>query len=273
MAAQKYLDLFPSEKLVLDISWFTDENQENRARHNRFQLQSLIDNNKYILRKTKFRILHEFLLRKIHGLSISSLINFKILKDTVPTFASDYCPRLVIGDFEDFNRLPEFETVDRVLRKLDSDSEWKRNLVLRIKQEDPIIMHVRLGDYLNYPEIYGFMDSNYYVEALMVFTSKGVQRPVWLSSDNPDAALKKFEGEIQIDYVLNPPEELEALQVLLAIAESRNLIIAHSTFSWWAAWISFHRNRDTNIVMPSKFLAHELEAKRLQVPGWNVVDL
>jgi hypothetical protein len=273
MAAQKYLDQSSLEKLVLDVSWFSDENQENRASHNRFQLQNLIDNKKYFVRKTKFPILHEFLLRKINGLSISSLINLKILRDNVPSFIGDSLPRLVVGDFEDYKRLPEFETVDHILRQLDSDSEWKRNLVLRIKQENPIIMHVRLGDYLDYPEIYGFMNSNYYIEALKILKSKGVQRPLWLSSDNPDAAVKKFKGEIQIDYVLSPPVELEALQVMLAIAESRNLIIAHSTFSWWAAWISFHRNRDTNIVMPSRFLAHELEAERLQVPGWNVVGL
>lgn len=273
MAAQKFLDLDPSKKLILDASWFGDENQKNRSSHIFFQLQSLHDEESYFVKKTRFPTFHQFLLRKINGLSRSTLNKLRIFKDKGEIYRVNFSPRLIIGDFENYKYLPEFDSVEKILNRLDSHSEWKKDLTARIKQEDPIIMHVRLGDYLNYPEIYGFLDSDYYVEALKTLRSKGVSGPLWLTSDNPNAAISKLESKMDINYVLNAPIDLEPLQVMLTIAESRNLIMAHSTFSWWSAWISFHRNNETNIVMPSRFLSHELESERLQVPGWYVVEI
>jgi hypothetical protein len=273
MAAQKYIDLDTSKKLIMDTSWFGDENHKNRSSHIFFQLQSLCDNDLYFVKKTRFPKFHQFLLRKINRLNRSTLNKLRIFRYHEESHGVTFSPRLVIGDFENYKCLPKFETVNTILNKLDSRSEWKRELTVRIKQEDPIIMHVRLGDYVNYPEIYGFLDSDYYVQALRTLRSKGVSGPLWLTSDNPNAAMSKLSGKIDIDFVLIAPIEIEPLQVMLSIAESRNLIMAHSTFSWWSAWISFHRNHATNIVMPSRFLSHELDAKRLQVPGWHVVEI
>jgi hypothetical protein len=273
MAAQNCLEFSNTKKLTMDISWFQDNTQPTRSKHIFFQLQRLVDNEMYFARSTKFPTLHQFTLRKLNQLNRSTLLKLRIYKDWGEFYRIKFKPRLIVGDFENYKCLPEFSTVSSILKKLDSDSEWKRNLINRIKHEDPIIMHVRLGDYTKYPEIYGFLDANYYFEALQVMRAKGLRGPVWLTSDNPESALNFFSEKIKIDYVLETPMSLQPIELLLGIAESRNIIIAHSTFSWWAAWVSFHQHKDANIVMPSRFLRHESEAKRLQVPGWDVVKV
>jgi hypothetical protein len=273
MAAQAYFDHSLSESLTMDISWFSDQNKVHRPKHIFFQLQRLVDNETYFAHSTRFPKLHQFTLRKINAMSNDKLQRLKIIRDSSQVVNSITRPGLVIGDFENFKFLPKFSSIDLILQKLDSNSDWKRRMSDRIVNENPIIMHVRLGDYLTYPEIYGFIDERYYIEALEHLRSKGVFGPLWLTSDNPEYALKIFSNKIEINEVLKTPLGLEPLQLLLTLAESRNLIIAHSTFSWWSAWVSFNRNKKANIVMPSRFLAHEAEAKRLQVPGWHVVQV
>jgi hypothetical protein len=273
MAAKKCLDFSKSKKLTLDISWFDDGNQAVRPKHIHFQLQGLIDDEMYFVKSTKMPFLHQLLMRRVSHLNNHFLMNLRILKDNGEFTPLNFKPWLVIGDFENYKYLPKFSTVFGILSRLDSNSFWKRNLIARIKEEDPIIMHVRLGDYANYPEIYGFLDVGYYVKALQIMRDKGIRGPVWLTSDNPETAIKILSGNIEFEYVIETPNSLEPLQLLLAIAESRNIIIAHSTFSWWAAWISFHQNKDATVVMPSRFVSQEKETKRLQVPGWHVVKV
>lgn len=273
MAAQKFLDRFPKSKIKLDISWYSDGNQNLRESHIFFQLGDLADNKQYFVTSTRFPRFYAYLIGKVRKFGSNTLDFLGIYSDNSNLTNLQRAPLVFFGNFESTKYLPEFKSAEKIFLRLDSGSSWKQELVADINQHDPIIVHVRLGDYLNFPDVYGFLDDKYFVDGVRHLRSKGASGPLWLTSDNPELAKERLSGKLKFDRVLVTPPNLPPLQLLLGIAAARNLVIAHSTFSWWAAWISSNRQGNSNIVMPSRFLAEETQTQRLQVSGWHVINV
>lgn len=105
--------------------------------------------------------------------------------------------------------------------------------------ENPVIIHVRRGDYSKTPDL-GMLSSDYYRKAIGEAKERlATSKPIfWVFSDNPDFAQGLstklgIEGQvISKGANLRPAEEL----VLMTLGSAH--VIANSSFSWWGASMS-----------------------------------
>lgn len=117
--------------------------------------------------------------------------------------------------------------------------EWFDELASRAREERPIIVHVRLGDYRHLP---GWaLATAYYEAALTQLQRRTALHRVWLFSDEPNAALSILRPALkafQTDVIEPPPQCAHPATVFSVMSLGTGYVIANSTFSYWAARLS-----------------------------------
>lgn len=157
-----------------------------------------------------------------------------------------------------------FEHVKKELRKeLVFSPEITRGLSAKLRKQvddykrqiegtEAVSLHVRRGDYLEHPEIYGKSCTDaYYKKAVsyvrerypeahfFVFTNDPVWTKIWLSEN--------WEKESNFTVMEGASEDMGYLDLML-MSCCRHQIMANSSFSWWGAWLN--RNPDKLIIAP-----------------------
>jgi hypothetical protein len=137
-----------------------------------------------------------------------------------------------------------------------------------IDPAEAVAVHVRLGDYRQQTPI-GFSEQGgwllprqYYHQALEV---AGAGRRIALFSDEPDLA-EAYLGR-KVDYVSRTGDSRVDFCMMSSCAR---VIIANSTYSWWAAWLN--PNPAALIVAPAFFLGRNVRTwypKDIRVEGWH----
>ena len=133
-----------------------------------------------------------------------------------------------------------------------SPSKWYRDMRSAALQERPIIIHIRIGDYLEQQNSYfGILSESYYLDALSRIRNMGVTSSVWLFSDDMQKAKQIHPNLTKLIkiFVEAPQDSFPGEELLLMSLGSAN-VIANSTFSWWGAYL----NRYSEIkIAPSKW--------------------
>ena len=93
-------------------------------------------------------------------------------------------------------------------------------------------IHVRRGDYLKFNDLYNLLDVEYYQEALSRLDPINT---VLIVSDDVGWC-KEFLGP-QLPYDVEYSELSDEFDEFVLLLLSRKLVIANSTFSWWAAYL------------------------------------
>jgi hypothetical protein len=139
---------------------------------------------------------------------------------------------------------------------------------VRIDPTETVAVHVRLGDYRRQIPIGETKESgwvlpaSYYRRAL---ESIGRRRTIALFSDEPDAAADLLGR--RADYVSRSGDQGVDLRMM---SSCKYMVIGNSTFSWWAAWLNMHADRE--IVAPEYFLGRNLQVwypRDIKVDGWT----
>lgn len=103
-----------------------------------------------------------------------------------------------------------------------------------------VAIHVRRGDYVNNPFYCQLWETGYYIDAINLFPN----RKFIVFSDDVEFVKKYFEGDkFAFDESSN---EIDALNKM---ASCSDFIIANSSFSYWAAWLSPSVNK--KVVAPT----------------------
>ena len=118
---------------------------------------------------------------------------------------------------------------------------------IELKQSRPkgnsleVLMHIRLGDYRSEPT-FGVLSSKYFSSALKLLEEKRPISEISTFSDNPVDALKAIPSnycdQIKVEELADEPP----LITLCRMRGYESYILANSTFSWWAAYISTPKN-------------------------------
>lgn len=103
-----------------------------------------------------------------------------------------------------------------------------------------ISLHVRRGNYLNYPDIHPTQKMDYYNAAISILPK---DLNILVFSDDMSWCRENFIGDRfvfidEIDYIS-----------LYVMSKMKHHIIANSSFSWWSAWMSVY---DDKIVIAPK---------------------
>jgi len=139
-----------------------------------------------------------------------------------------------------------------------------------IDPDEAVAVHVRLSDYriqlpIGASEEGGWiLPRRYYSHAFDVI---GASRKIVLFSDEPDMA-EDYIGR-KAHHVVRTGDPILDFRLMGCC---RHMIIANSTFSWWAAWLN--SLEDKLIVAPEFFLGRNIGTwypKDIKVDGWHYV--
>ena len=127
------------------------------------------------------------------------------------------------------------------------------------QDQDVISLHVRRGDYLNYPNHHPICTLNYYETALkLIEESSSKELPVIIFTDDEEWVEKQqlFDGD---RFIISQGNTEDFDLCLMTCCDYH--IIANSSFSWWGAWLS----RSKGVIAPKNWFGTELS-------GWKPED-
>jgi hypothetical protein len=141
-------------------------------------------------------------------------------------------------------------------------------------KERVIVVHARRTDYLrNQASInfHGPLSIEYYKEAIKRMSSVIKDPIILLSSDDPSFWNSVIEETPELHkynvYILDNENEINTLALL---QQFHYFIIANSTFSWWASWLS---NDVRRVIAPSKWFGPcgPQNYKDIYLPHWEII--
>lgn len=133
------------------------------------------------------------------------------------------------------------------------------------EKERPLVVHVRLGDYVQ-EEHFGLLSREYYIRGLNHLNSHSSKKQIWLFSDEPEKAKSFLKTEIKDNLFLVPKAGLTPAETLELMRYGSGYVIANSSFSWWGASLSY--NHDSKVVAPSKWFAGMSDPQAILPENW-----
>ncbi len=107
--------------------------------------------------------------------------------------------------------------------------------------EDSCSLHIRRGDYLNYPNHHPVCSLDYYNMAINLIDNKNIL----IFSDDINWAKENLHFKNKNLYFIENNKDYIDLWLM---SMCKNNIIANSTFSWWGAWLN--KNEDKKVIAP-----------------------
>lgn len=170
-----------------------------------------------------------------------------------------------------FQSLDYISLVEKELRDAFTFPKVEEKLKTFIKElpENAISLHIRRGDYLKWPEIYGgICTEKYYERAINYFKEKGLNNFVVFSND-PEWVRGNFALENALYVEGTIFDEYKDWYDMYIMSHCPNNILANSTFSWWAAWLNTNENR---IVVSPPRIENLHPNKHLQEDDWVIIS-
>jgi len=161
-------------------------------------------------------------------------------------------PVRISGYFQTWKYCYEFKNDFESSFNLTNPSNWYLELRTRAINESVVMLHIRLGDYLEKQnEEFGSLSKEYYENALNSLPSELKLNPIWVFSDDIESARKLLFSVRGFNFVwIEPPQYTSPAESLLLMSFGAANIIANSTFSWWGAMLN---NCRPVVIAPTKW--------------------
>lgn len=125
-------------------------------------------------------------------------------------------------------------------------SDNSKRLFEDIQEHDSIALHIRHGDYEDYPK-FGLCTVEYYQNAISLIAEELDNPKFYIFTEDPDWV----DANLEIDFpyqvirfnVMNNTVGRGYAELLKLMSLCEHFIIANSTFSWWAAWLCENKNK------------------------------
>lgn len=137
-----------------------------------------------------------------------------------------------------------------------------RDLEKRILELNPVVIHIRRGDYLESKNIktIGVLSDDYFLGIINMYFPK---RPIWVFSN--DTNLTSFSNIPNLEIISSG--ELTDFEELILMSKASNIIISNSTFSWWSGFLS-----NGSVVAPAKWFRGLEDPENLCPDSWLRVE-
>lgn len=234
----------------LDTSWYYTNKDVNRN----YQLDlfhtkilECTERQKYILANNDKNIIG-LIYHKIFGNKKSHIIE----SDT-GNFDSSIL-KLQRGYLEGYwQRKEYFKSISELLKKelvLKEDlPEENKKILYEIDNTNSIAIHVRRGDYLEIQNVYGGICTEKYYTTGIEYMEKQIENGhFFVFSDDMDWC-RQFLGDKDNVTFVDINSNDEGYFDLVLMSKCKNMIMANSSFSWWAAWLN---NHDDKIIISPK---------------------
>jgi len=216
------------------------------------------------------RILTQAIAVTVHSLLLKDLIAPVTIsrvgyeKIIINRFKAKIFNPLLIGYFQS-SFWPE-EVLNR-LRTLSLSEEGPELRALRLQAQriEPIIIHIRRGDYRS-ESTFGLPGREYYQRAYEITQERFPNNPIWVFSDEISEAqsILSFIPQARVQYI--PDVDGASSASLMAMRFGCAYIIANSTFSWWGAFLSNSTN--PLVIAPDPWFVGQADPTQLIPSNW-----
>jgi hypothetical protein len=214
-------------------------------------------------------------MRMLGDLSPSLTTRFNWLASETKYRLPDRFERITLinsySSFKDFALEKRSKLREQLSSLVDPSAMFLSNLA-ELKERNPMIVHVRRGDYIRLESIYGNLNSQYYSDAVEILREQGSTQRTWIFTDSPDELPKHLVQCLEAERVIGPKEIPSPLETLVLMSKGSAIVGSNSTFSWWAGLISQDGNP---LVAPkiSSAITNNFSNEDERVPGWKVMNV
>lgn len=217
----------------------------------------------------------EFLTSIYYSIYLRTLIIFRVAigngyDKRITLSNSRRC--LNIGFFQSYRWVLDGSVRDEIFHlRLDEPSEELLSLIKLAQVVKPLIVHIRLGDYLN-DLSRGIPDKIYYNSGIQLLVKDHQPKEIWIFSDDELFAREYLRLEYPnlrwFSKVNN--SDVETFELM---RHGSSYLIGNSTFSWWAATLSYSLHPE--VIAPSPwFIASPIPQDLLwenwkTLPAWD----
>ena len=149
-------------------------------------------------------------------------------------------------------------------------SDADRALLDRMAQCDAVCLHVRRGDYASNPiarQYHGLCTPEYYRTAVEAIAAQLRAPELFVFSDDMPWVKQNLRFELPTTHVEHHGADRAPLELRL-MAGCRHFVIANSSLSWWAAWLS--ANENPIVYAPRRWFADPaINTAALTPPAWH----
>jgi Glycosyl transferase family 11 len=172
-------------------------------------------------------------------------------------------PKKILGYFQSwkyFDSLSDFGFLE--IKK--PMSNRFQALELEISKSECGAIHIRRGDYLKHRQTFGLLSAKYYEEAIEQLNLPDGST-VYVFSDSVETAesmCQAWENRYLFKFVNN----LQSFESMMLMSKFPKIVIANSTFSYWAALLEGNKER---VIAPSKWFKSGDDPEELIPPYWT----
>ena len=145
--------------------------------------------------------------------------------------------QMIVGYFQSYMYLDDLDKLSVInmfaLHEAGPDWDYWRERAIK---ERPIIVHIRLGDYLSEKD-FGVITTSYISDSLSLLNVSSTGQKIWVFSDQKELAKDIFPPQFLANVVWVPEIDSNPTATLSIMQLGSGFVIANSTFSWWAAWL------------------------------------
>lgn len=156
--------------------------------------------------------------------------------------------------------------------KLNLKSKSRTLLIMEknLQLNEPICVHVRLGDFLVHSNLYSTLPEKYYLEAITQIQKTYPNREVWIFTES-ESELKNYYPQLAkiSNLIIDQKTTISDTEAFYLLSNSKFLVTSNSTFSLWAAW--FVEKSNNYAIVPS-FNSHTDLNGGLLDKRWNSVN-
>jgi hypothetical protein len=160
---------------------------------------------------------------------------------------------------------------EQITTEINSITHPSQNFLTLSKEMEhlrPIVVHLRLGDYLPLGHIYGEINRNFLEEAkeLVARTAPG---PVWIFTQNRQDLSDWIIDALKPGRIVDSETLSSPLETLALMSRAGGFVCSNSTFSWWAAFIKSNPGR---VVVPRYSKKLNVFSSDMVLDDWSVLS-
>jgi hypothetical protein len=135
----------------------------------------------------------------------------------------------------------------------------------------PVLVHIRLGDYLKFSNVYEILPEQYYLSAIEKLIENNRTKEIWLVIEDFEQVTNYYPNLVKVaSKIIDKNKGLKDYEVFYLMSKSEFLIASNSTYSLWAAW--FVLNDGGRVIVPSVFKVSG-EPSKLIDQRWDSIDI
>ena len=208
-------------------------------------------------------VLISFHFKRVVRLRVANGLGFD------PKFCLKKGHNYLVGYFQSFRWPDQIDREEIAQIKLKNSNDTVEMYRRLAKIEMPLVVHVRLGDYLAEGG-FGVPKTPYYQSAIVTQLNSYPYKKIWLFSDEPDKALELVPKNLPVELRVITVDSVSPAETLEIMRMGCGYVIGNSTFSWWGAYLSY--NLHSKVIYPSPWFQSLGTPSSLTPDEWTGLD-